>query len=110
MRGKFRQRWGLWRWRDQTGGRLGNPQHHGVAVGDEDIAHTVRARAGGEQRKAAPVQRMAGVGDLDFRQVVSWWVVDRGMQVFGRSTVLITRLGSGRYPPVQPSAGTSKPG
>jgi len=29
---------------------------------------------------------MAGVGDLDFRQVVYWWVVDRGMKVFGRST------------------------
>jgi len=70
MRGKFSQRLGRGRWHDQTGGRLGNPQHHGVAVGDEEIAHTVGARAGGEQRKAAPVQRMAGVGDLDFHQVV----------------------------------------
>ncbi len=91
MRGKFSQRLGLWRWHDQTGGRLGNPQHHGVAVGDEDIAHTVGARAGGEQRKAAPVKRMAGVGDLDFRQGVSWWVVDRGIKVFGRSTTSTIR-------------------
>jgi hypothetical protein len=81
---------GLWRWCDQVGGRLGNPQHHGGAVGDEEIAHIVRARAGGEQRKAAPVKRMAGVGDLDFRQVVYWWVVDRGIKVFGRSIISIT--------------------
>jgi hypothetical protein len=44
------------------------------------------ARVGGEQGKAAPVKRMAGVGDLDFRQVVYWWVVDRGIKMFGRST------------------------
>ena len=87
MRGKFSQRLGLWRWHDQTGGRLGNPQHHGVAVGDEDIAHTVGARAGGEQRKAAPVKRMAGVGDLDFCQVVDRWVVERGIKMCARSTL-----------------------
>jgi hypothetical protein len=29
---------------------------------------------------------MAGVCDLDFRQVVYRWVVDRGIKVFGRST------------------------
>jgi hypothetical protein len=29
---------------------------------------------------------MAGVGDLDFRQVVYYWVVDRGIKVFGRLT------------------------
>jgi hypothetical protein len=29
---------------------------------------------------------MAGVGDLDFYQVVYRWVVDRGMKMFGRST------------------------
>jgi len=86
MRGKLSQRLGLWRWRDQTGGRLGNPQHHGVAVGDEDIAHTVGARAGREPRKAAPEERMAGVGDFDFRQVVYRWVVDRGIKVCGPST------------------------
>src|SRR5215475_10238727 len=94
MRGKFSQRLGFWRWRDQTGGRLGNPQHHGVAVGDEEIARTVGARAGGEQRKAAPVQRMAGVGDLDFRRVVSRWVVDRDIKVYGRSTASTRRCSS----------------
>jgi hypothetical protein len=87
MRGQLSPRLGLWRWHDQTGGRLGNPQPHGVAVDDEEIAHTVGAWAGGEQRQAAPGQRMAGVGDLDFRQVVYWWVVDRGIKVFGRSTI-----------------------
>ena len=92
MRGKLSHRLGLWRWHDQTGGRLGNPQHHGVAIGDEDRAHTMGARAGGEQGKAAPVQRMAGVGDLDFRQVVYWWVVDRGMKVFGRLITSIIQL------------------
>jgi hypothetical protein len=86
MRGQVRQRLGLWRWHEQAGSRLRNPQHHGVAVGDEDIAHTGGARAGGEQRKAAPVKRMAGVGDLDFRRVVYRWVVDRGIKVCGRLT------------------------
>ena len=90
MRGQFSQRLGLWRWHDQTGGRFGNPQYHGVAVGDEEIAHTGEARAGGEQRKAAPIQRMAGVGDLDFRRVVYRWVVDRGIKVCGRSSISIT--------------------
>jgi hypothetical protein len=28
---------------------------------------------------------MAGVGDLDFCQVVERWVVERGIKVFGRS-------------------------
>ena len=86
MRGQFSQRLGFWRWRDQTGGRLGNPQHHGVAVGDEEIAHTVGARAGGEQRKAAPEERMGGIGDLDFRRVVYRWVIDRGIKMFDRMT------------------------
>lgn len=86
MQGQLRQRVGRWRWYDQIGGCLGNPQHHGVAVGDEDVARTVGARAGREQRKAAPEERVARVGDCDFRQIVSRWVVDRGMKVFGRST------------------------
>jgi hypothetical protein len=89
MRGKFSQRLGLWR-HDQTGRRLRNPQHHGVAVGHEEIAHTVSARAGGEQCKAAPIQRMAGVGDLDFRRVIYRWVVERGIKVYGRSIILTT--------------------
>ena len=76
MRGKFSQRLGLWRWRDQTGGRLGNPQHHGVAVGDEDIAHAVGARARRDQRKTTPEEWMTGVGDFNFSQVVYQWVVD----------------------------------
>jgi hypothetical protein len=29
---------------------------------------------------------MAGVGDLDFCQVVERWVVERGIKVFGHST------------------------
>jgi hypothetical protein len=86
MRGKFSQQLGLWRWRDQTGGCLGNPQHHGVAVGDEEIAHTVGARAGREQRKAAPEERMGGIGALDFRRVGYRWGVDRGIKMFDRLT------------------------
>ena len=69
-------------WR-QTGGKT---EDHGVAVGDEDITHAVGARAGREQRKAAPEERMGGIGDLDFRRVVYWWVVDRGIKIFDRST------------------------
>src|SRR5881397_3627406 len=86
MRGKLSQRVGLWRWRDQIGGRLGNPQDHGLTVSDKAIAHTVRARARREQRKAATEERMAGVGDLDFCPVVERWVVDRGIKMFSRST------------------------
>jgi hypothetical protein len=89
MRGKFSQRLGLWQWRDQIGGRLGNPQHHGVAVGDEDIAHTVGARAGGEQRKAPPKEGVAGVCDFDLSQVVNDWVVDRGSKLHIPSDLVV---------------------
>src|SRR5262245_30180651 len=85
MRGKFSERLGLWRWRDQTGGRLGNPQHHGVAVGDEEIAHTVGARASRDQRKTTPEEWMPRVCDFHFSQVVYQWVVDRGMKLFDPS-------------------------
>jgi hypothetical protein len=34
---------------------------------------------------------MAGVGDLDFCQVVDRWVVERGIKVFGRSTTSIMK-------------------
>jgi hypothetical protein len=66
---------------------VGKTEDHGVAVGDEDIAHAVGARAGREQRKAAPEERMGGIGDLDFRRVVYRWVVDRGIKMFDRSTI-----------------------
>ena len=66
-------------------GGLGNPQDHGVTGGDKEIAHAVGARAGREQRKAAPEERMGGIGDLDFRRVVERWVIDRGIKVFDRS-------------------------
>jgi hypothetical protein len=55
-------------------------------VCNEEIAHPVGARAGREQREAAPEERMGGIGDLDFRRVVYWWVVDRGIKVLDRST------------------------
>src|SRR5215470_1992477 len=86
MRGKFREGSRLGWWRDQIRGGLGNPQDHGGAVGDKDIAHAVRARTSREQDKTATEERMAGVGDLDFCQVVDRWVVDRGIKMFGRST------------------------
>ena len=69
---------------------MGQTQHHRVAVGDEDRAHAVGARAGREQRKAAPEERMGGIGDLDFRRVIYRWVVDRGIKMFDRSTVSAT--------------------
>src|SRR5262249_11606405 len=86
MRGKFREGSRRGRWRDQIRGGLGNPQDHGVAVGDKEIAHAVSARTRREQYKTATEERMAGVGDLDFCQVVDRWVVERGMKVFGRLT------------------------
>src|SRR5215510_5071674 len=91
MRGKFREGGRLGRWRDQIRGGLGNPQDHGVAVGDKDIAHAVRARTRREQDKTATEERMAGVGDLDFCQVVDRWVVERGIKVCDRLTISITR-------------------
>src|SRR6266478_7716710 len=91
MRGKFRDGGRRGRRRDQIRGGLGNPQDHGVAVGDKDIAHTVSARARREQYKTATEEWMAGVGDLNFCQVVYRWVVDRGIKVFGRLTASIKR-------------------
>lgn len=70
MRGQFSRWLGLGGWRDQIRGRLKNPQNHGVVVGNGDIAHTVWARACGDQRKAAPEERMGRIGDLDFGRVV----------------------------------------
>src|SRR5262249_12035593 len=92
MRGKVSQQLRLLRGHDPAGGRLGNPQHHRVAVGDEEIAHAVGARAGREQCKAAPEEGMGGIGDLDFSRVVYWWVVDRGIKVYGRSILLCLLL------------------
>src|SRR5260370_40619053 len=91
MRGQFRYGSRLGRWQDQIRGGLGNPQDHGVVVGDKDIAHAVSARASREQDKTATEEWMAGIGDLDFGQVVYRWVVDRGIKVFGRSTKSIKR-------------------
>ena len=68
---------------------MGQTQHHGVAVGDEDIAHAVGARAGREQCKAAPEEGMGGIGDLDFRRVVYQWVVERGIKMCGRLTLYL---------------------
>src|SRR5262249_37963655 len=91
MRGKFREGSRRGRWRDQIRGGLGNPQGHGGAGGGKEIAHAVSARTRREQYKTATEERMAGVGDLDFCQVVDRWVVERGMKVFGRSTASTER-------------------
>jgi hypothetical protein len=69
---------------------MGQTQQHGVAVGDKDIAHAVGTRAGREQCKAAPEEGMGGIGDLDFRRVVYRWVVERGIKMYGRSTLWTT--------------------
>ena len=90
MRGKFREGGSLGRWRDQIRGGQGNPQDHGVAVDDKDIAHAVRARTRREQYKTTTEERMAGVSDLDFCQVVARWVVERSIKMFGRSITLTT--------------------
>ena len=82
MQGKFRHRGRLGRWRDDICGGLGNPQDHGVTVGDKEIAHAVGARARRDQRKTATEEWMTGVCDFNFSQVVYQWVVDRGMKLF----------------------------
>src|SRR5438128_2635533 len=110
MRGKLSQRLGFWRWRDQTGGCLGNPQHHGAAVGDEEIAHTVGARASRDQRKTTPEEWMTGVCDFNFSQVVYQWVVDRGMKVCARSTTSAMKHYSTSSTPVQDSDAPYVPG
>ena len=66
---------------------MGKTENHGVAVGDEDIADAMGSRAFREQHKATPEERMAGIGDLDFRQVLYRWVIDRGIKLFDRSAV-----------------------
>src|ERR671925_1783651 len=85
MRGEFSPWRRLWRCGAQTGSGVGKTQHHGVAVGHEDIAYAVGAWAGREQCKAAPEERMGGIDDLDFRRIVYRWVVDRGIKVFNRN-------------------------
>jgi hypothetical protein len=110
MRGKLSQGWGRWRWRDQAGGRMGKTPPHGVAGGDEDIAHAVGARAGREQHDTATAERMAGVCDLDCRRIVYRWVVDRGIKVFDRLIVSTTTLCSGNSTRALPSGNTSMPG
>src|SRR3989442_9141164 len=82
MRGKFRHGSRLRRWRDAIRGGLGNPQDHGVAVGDKEIAHAVGARASRDQHKTATEEWMTGVCDCNCSQIVSQWVVDRGMKLF----------------------------
>jgi hypothetical protein len=96
MRGKFRHRGRLGRGRDDIRGSLRNPQGHGVPVSDKEIAHAVGAWAGREQRKAAPEERMGGIGDLNFRRVVYQWVVDRGIKMFDRS-MKSTMAGCSRF-------------
>jgi hypothetical protein len=65
---------------------LGNAQDQGVAVGDKEIAHAVGARASRDQGKTATEEWMTGICDFNFSQVVSQWVVDRGMKLFDPST------------------------
>src|SRR6266446_3719470 len=91
MRGEFSPWRRLWRCGAQTGSGVGKTQYHGVAVGHEDIAYAVGARAGREQCKAAPEERMGGIGDFDFRRIVYEWVVDRGIKVCSRSIGSIIR-------------------
>ena len=86
MQGQFSPWRRRWLCVEQTGGDVGQTQHHGVTVGDEDIAYAVGARAGREQCKAAPEERMGGIGDLDFRRVVYRWVVERGIKMYSRSS------------------------
>ena len=110
MRGEFSPWRRLWRCGAQTSSGVGKTQHHDVALGHEDIACAVGVRAGREQCKAAPEERMGGIGDFDFRRIVYEWVVDRGIKVCGRSTESTTML----YWPKRrrhPSfVGNSKPG
>ena len=110
MQGKFRHGGRLGRWRDDICGALENPQDHGVAVGDEEIAHAVRTRAGREELKTAAEQRMPGVCDFDFSQVVYRWVVDRGIKVFDRSTKSIKQRSWKRYTPAHTSPDLSRSG
>ncbi|MEY2842774.1 MAG: hypothetical protein RI920_811 [Pseudomonadota bacterium] len=70
MQGQFSLGGRLWRGGDEAGGRLGEPEGHGVTIGNEDITHAVGARAGRQPRKAAPKERMGGISDLDFWRVV----------------------------------------
>src|SRR5215510_8407682 len=86
MRGEFSPWRRLWRCGAQTSSGVGKTQHHGVAVSHEDIACAVGARAGREQCKAAPEERMGGIADFDFRRIVYEWVVDWGIKVCSRST------------------------
>jgi hypothetical protein len=57
-----------------------------LTIGHEDMARPLRWGTDGDQRKAAPKQRVCGVCDLDLGHVLWKWVVEGGIKVMARST------------------------
>ena len=74
----------------EIGGRQRDAQAHMPAVDHEHKALCMCGGRGGEQRKAAPEQWMARIGDLDLSQRRIIWVVEGGIELGDSSTVLRT--------------------
>ena len=74
----------------QVRGRDRNAKPHRVAVGDEDIAGTVRLVADGKDREATPEERVCWVRHLDVFRLARRRVVERGINMLARLTGSIT--------------------
>jgi hypothetical protein len=77
----------------EIGGRQRDAQAHILAVDHEHKALCMWGGRDGEQRKAAPEQWMARIGDLDLGQRRIIWVVEGGIDL-GDSWGLTTKLSS----------------
>ena len=71
--------------REQRSRGDGDAQGHMVAVGDKDVGRAARRIADPAQGEALSEQRMGRVGHLDLGDRIIW-VIERGSEVWGRST------------------------
>jgi hypothetical protein len=75
--------------RSQVGGLDRDAQAHEAAVGHDDVAGALGRMADRQDREAAAVQRMGGVGHLDLFGIGRRWVLERGIMLLSRSTLWI---------------------
>jgi hypothetical protein len=76
----------------EVGSEDGNAQAHEVAVGDDDMAGTLRWMADGQDGEASPEQRMKRIGYLDLVRSRIRWVLEGGIKLLSRSTLWITLI------------------
>ena len=79
--------------RDQAGGLNGEAQAHEVPIGHEDMAQALRRMADRQDGEASAVERVRGVGHLDFVGFGRRWVLEGGIMLGSRLTPWITATG-----------------